>query len=360
MVEGKGRFAHGGDVYDASGNRIDAIDFSANLNPLGMPAEVVQRLSDAAASFDIYPDPQCRALRAALAAHHGIPPEYVLCTAGASDLIDRLCLTLLPENALVTAPCFSGYIQALERVGAHIVHHRLREEEGFNVTARILDELRATSLPSGAAFDVVVLCSPNNPTGLVLDSGLLRELLDAARETGTTVVLDECFLGFTDETSAVELCAENRHLVVVRAFTKMYALAGLRLGYGVCADVGLVHRLDEAGQPWAVSTPAQIAGQAALGVEGWHQRTREYVRAEREALRHGLESLGCTVVPGQANYLLFRCPIALCEPLRERGILIRCCDDYEGLDAAWYRVAVRTTDENAALLQAMKEVLDEG
>ncbi|MDO4890131.1 MAG: histidinol-phosphate transaminase [Coriobacteriaceae bacterium] len=351
-----GRFEHGANVYTEDGMRRDLLDFSANLNPLGMPDAVVRALRDAAGDFGIYPDPECRALVAALARHHGVDAAQIVCTAGASDLIARLCLVVKPENALVAAPCFSGYEQALEQVGARILRHALRAEDDFAMTPRIL---QAFTADAPARPNLVFLCSPNNPTGLVIDRTLLVHVLRATRETGAIVMLDECFLDFTDEPSAVGLCGEFPNLVVLRAFTKTYAMAGLRLGYGVCADGGLVARLRAVGAPWAVSTPAQVAGLAALSEAGWVERSRVYVRCEREALVAQLVARGLRVVPGQANYLLFQAPDGLYEPLLERGILIRRCQNYPGLDDTWYRVAVRTGEENATLLAALDAALSE-
>ena len=356
MVGRMGRFEHGADVYAEDGTRCELLDFSASLNPLGMPDAAVRALRDAVACFDIYPDPDCRALVAALARHHGVDAARIVCTAGASDLVMRLCLALKPERALVTAPCFSGYEQALELVGARVLRHALRAEDGFAVTPRILEALAGDS---AMRPNLVFLCSPNNPTGLVMDRALLRRVVRAARETGAVVVLDECFLDFTDAPSAVDLCGGFPNLVVLRAFTKIYAMAGLRLGYGVCGDVRLAARLQQAGAPWAVSTPAQVAGLAALSEPGWVERSRNFVRCEREALAAQLAARGLHVVPGQANYLLFQGPAGLHGPLLERGILVRRCQNFAGLDDTWYRVAVRIGAENAILLTALDAALSD-
>ena len=337
MVAPMGRFEHGADIYGADGSALPLVDFSANLNPLGMPEQVLAALRDGVSCYDVYPDPHCRALRAALAREHGVPEDYLVCTAGASDLIQRLCHVLRPEVALVPAPGFSGYEQALEQSGA-----------------RIATRGEGQPLP---VYQLCFLCNPNNPTGLTIDRPTLVAHLDEAQEMGAIVALDECFLDFTQEPSAIELCERYPNLVVIRAFTKLYAMAGLRLGYGVCADTYLVARLRAAGAPWAVSTPAQVAGVAALSVPGWAECTRAYVDRERAVLERGMRDLGLRVVPGKANYLLFQSAVPLYEPLLERGFLIRRCGNYQGLDDTWYRIAVRTTEENASLLQALGAVL---
>jgi len=136
----------------------------------------------------------------------------------------------------------------------------------------------------------------------------------------------------------------------------MYAMAGLRVGYGICSDEELVVRLAGAGQPWAVSGPAQVAATAALADSDWVQRTRCYVDEQRELLAGGLRECGMRVIPGRANYLLFQSGRALYEPLLQRGFLIRRCGNFQGLDESWYRIAVRTATENEAFLRALREV----
>ena len=387
MSDAMGRFEHGGDIYAHKG----AIDFSANINPLGMPGAVIEAIRQNASNYDVYPDHECRELRQAIAHAEGTRPEYVICTAGASDLIQRVCLAFRPRAALVTAPCFSGYEEALEQAGTTIVRHVLREEDEFNVTDAILGFTRigavtgrgqeapgsdeGVSESSGEAsgsggrasgladaprpqcpVDLVFLCSPNNPTGLTISRELLEQIIAEAHGAGVPVVLDECFLDFTQEQSAVDLCERFPNLIVMRAFTKLYAMAGLRLGYGICADADLLGRLKAMGQLWAVSTPAQVAGIAALGVPQWAEETRAYVDEQRARLAEGLEACGMRVIPGEANYLMFRSPQILYDELLARGFLIRRCENYVGLDSSWYRVAVRTEEENAAFLAALKEV----
>lgn len=346
-VEDMERFEHGGDIYGHPG----VVDFSANINPLGIPDAVVQAVRDCATQVDAYPDASCRELRAAIAQAEGVDAGSIVCTAGATDLISRVCLALKPAAALVTAPCFSGYEEALEQARARIVRHELREDEGFQLTERFVEDI-------GDDIDLVFLCSPNNPTGLTIPRDLVIRIAEAAAEAGAVVVLDECFLDFTREPSCVPLLERLPNLIVMRAFTKLYAMAGLRLGYGICADGDLVARIEQAGQTWAVSTPAQRAGVAALGVEGWTERTRAFVDEQRAVLVRELEALGLQVVPGEANYLLFRSGRELYGPLLERGFLIRRCENYVGLGPGWYRIAVRTEAENAALLEALRDVME--
>ena len=342
-------YTHGGDIwaYDRP-----MLDFSANLHPLGMPPQVAQAARDAVAGAVHYPDPLCRALRAAIARRDSVSEDQILCGGGAADLIVRLCLALRPKTALVTAPTFSEYEGGLNLVGCAVRRHMLRGEEDFDLTEAILPAITAD-------LDLLFLCTPNNPTGRLPDPALLRAVLRRCGETGTRLVLDECFLELTDGEAATDLLRENRQLFLLRAFTKTYAIPGLRLGYGLCADTALLDAMFRAGQPWAVSTVAQAAGVAACALPQWPEAGREFLRRERPKLLAGLRALGLTVWEGSANYLLFRAQgdFTLKERLEGQNILIRSCANYAGLGADYYRTAVRTGPDNEQLLRALKEVL---
>lgn len=339
------RFQHGGDTYGMS----DVVDFSASLNPLGMPVQVVRALKVSAASFEAYPDPHCRELVAALAEHERVPSERIVATAGASDAFARITEALKPRKVLVCSPCYSGYEQALRLVSPRVVHHTLVASENFDVTERILDYIES-------GIDLIVLCSPNNPTGRVVSEELLRKVLIAATSCEAKVLVDECFIDFTEAKSCAPMLDEFQNLIIVKALTKSHAMAGFRLGYCLSADLQLLEAIRAAGAPWAVSSPAQVAGVAALSVPRYLKLTREYVAEERERLENGLRECGMNVVPSHANFILFQSPQPLYNQLLEHGYVIRRCGNFRGLDSSWYRIAVRTTAQNKGFLSALQKV----
>ena len=341
-----GRFQHGGDTYGMS----DVVDFSASLNPLGMPVQVIRALKVAAASFEAYPDPQCRELVAALSDHEQVPAEHIVPTAGASDAFARISAALKPDKAMVCSPCYSGYEQALHLLRPRVVHHSLVARENFDLTERVLDYI-------DPEIDLIVLCSPNNPTGRVISHELLIKVLHEAERCGSRVLVDECFIDFTDSKSCTSLLEEFPNLVMVKALTKSHAMAGFRLGYCLSADSALVSELRASGAPWAVSSPAQVAGVAALSVSGYLELTREYVAKERQRLEEGLSECGMSVVPSHANFILFQSPVPLYDEMLARGYVIRRCENFRGLDDSWFRIAVRTTVQNKGFLAALEDVM---
>ena len=305
------KLVHGGDTvgYREKYGR-DALDFSANVSPLGTPEAVARAIGAAAYRADCYPDPLCRELCAALGETEGVPKDWILCGNGAADLIFRLALAKRPKHALVLAPTFAEYEAALETVGCDVRRYALNEANDFALTEDVLGAIQPP-------VEMVFLCQPNNPTGQAAHGGLF----------------------------------------ILKAFTKIYGMAGVRLGYGLCADATLLERMRRAGQPWAVSSLAQAAGLAALTQRDYVRQVRALIETERPYLLAGLRALGLRVIEGRANYLLFRADETLGERLEARGALIRRCGNYPGLDDTWYRTAVRTRRENDALLAALREVL---
>ena len=338
---------HGGDVYDGE----IRLDFSANTNPYGTPQAVLDAISAVLTQVHQYPDPYCRKLVETIADFEAVPKDWILCGNGAAELIYAYCEALRPRRAMELAPTFSEYSLALERVGCAVERYPLEKRNHFSLTEDFLPVLEH-SRP-----DVLFLCNPNNPTGQVIGMPLLESILKVCSGQGTSLFVDECFLDLSDDgVSLKEYLGEHPSLFILKAFTKSYGMAGLRLGYCLCADGELLEKMSHTVQPWNVSTLAQAAGAAALGQREFLRKTRALIPVERQWLQNQLEALGFWVCPSKANYLLFQGRPDLCERLRERGIAIRSCGNYHGLGRGWYRIAVRLPGENERLIQAMKEV----
>ena len=346
---------HGGDLVSAR-KLFDGtlLDVSVNLNPMGTPPQVLRATAEAMGRVEEYPDPQCRALRRAIADRDGVTPEQVFCGNGAAEVIFRLALALKPKIALLTAPTFSEYEDALTRVGCQCRFHTLRQENLFDVTGEILEEL-------APPVELVMLCNPNNPTGRLIPGEVLRKILNRCAQTGAVLAVDECFLPLAaEENGLAGLLQEAPNLFLLRAFTKTYAIPGLRLGYGL-GSPALIQRLEAWGPCWNVSVPAQAAGLACCQLPDWPADGRRILEVQRPLLEQGLTLLGCQVIPGSANYLLFRLP-GICdlkERLLHRGVLLRSCANYRGLGPDWYRAAVRQPADNEAFLRILRAELEE-
>lgn len=345
---------HGGDWagYRARFGH-DALDFSANVSPLGLPQGVADAIVAALPTADRYPDPLCRELRTALSRAEQLPEPWILCGNGAADLIYRLVWALKPLRALLPAPTFAEYAAALESVGCEVKRKTLHEADDFAVTEAFVQAVNQS-------IDLVFLCQPNNPTGQITPPELVQRLVRRCADCGAVLVVDECFLDFLqqrDALTAKPLLQAAPNLVILKAFTKLYAMAGVRLGYALCSNTALLAKMQAAGQPWGVSSLAQAAGAAALRETAYADAVRALIADQRPKLAAGLRALGLQVIEGSANYLLFRAPETLGAALQQRGVCLRSCGNYPGLSVGWYRTAVRTAPENEQLLQTMREVL---
>lgn len=347
---------HGGNIY---GNEIE-YDFSVNLNPLGPPKSVQDALVAALNHVEEYPDPEYRELRRGLANYWQLAEEQLVLGNGASELIPGIIRTLAPKTCMVTAPCYSGYETALNAAAPSCRIHRipLRAEDDFILPENICQEI-ARVKPN-----LLILTNPNNPNGKRISANRLREIADACRTAGTMLLVDECFLALSGgEKDSLIHCIRSESLpaVVLRAFTKTFAIPGVRLGYAVCS-APMAERIQRELPEWNLSVFTQYAGRAALetvagGTSGYLAASVEMIAREREFLSEELEKLGFRVFPSDANYILFQSrDWELHQKLLDKGILIRDCRDYHGLTAGFYRTAVRTHRENTALLRCLRNI----
>lgn len=348
---------HGGDIVGfAERYGRKPLDFSVNTNPFGFSPNAQRALLHIAGRACEYPDPLYRKLRTAIADHEHIPMEWVACGNGAADLIWRIVYAKRPRKALVTAPTFSEYEMALSTVDCYVEHYILSSDNGFRLDDGILNQIIQ-------GLDILFLCNPNNPTGLTIDQTLLQKIVDRCYTCNVLLVVDECFLGFLPTSEQLTLnpnLSSNSKLVILKAFTKLYGMAGLRLGYCLCSDETFLSDLCKVGQCWPVSVAAEEAGIAALKDTAFVEETLSYLPVERERMRKAMEQLDLRVYPGKANYLFFYTDIPnYQERLAEHGILVRNCSNYMGLKDGYYRAAVLTAKNNDRLLAAMKQLREE-
>ena len=337
---------HGGDIY---GKNI-SLDFSANINPFGMPEGVKAALEAAVKTAEIYPDPYCRVLRESIANYEGVKSENILCGNGAEELIFAFAHSLNKEKpALIIEPTFSEYAAALRAAGADYQSYILSKKNAYHLTQDILKL-------DFSDYSALFLCSPNNPTGFLAEPAIL----EAIAATGIRLLLDVSFLDFTQNPHVydiAQLLQKYPNVCVLRSMTKTYAIAGVRLGYALCSDSAFLEGMAQKTPCWNVSAFAQQAGVAALGEQGRLRESILEIADIKEALVCRLNKLGITVFKGEANYLLLYSDKPLYQALLARGILVRDCSDFEGLKSGFIRISVRKQEENERLLAALKEIL---
>lgn len=356
---------HGGDIYGASEKlgvtQKEIIDFSANISPLGLPKSVKEAVISELDNALHYPDTENRRLRTAVSKAFSkkgfeLTPDMLICGNGAADIVYRFVYAAKPKKALVIHPTFVEYEEALRCVGTEIEGYELNHDN-FEIGMDILEKIRP-------GISAVFICNPNNPTGVITDKELLFDVIKKAGKAGAFVVLDECFLDFSENENQLTMAGvleDAPHLVILRSFTKMYAMPGLRLGFAMTSNRALIEKMKKCGQSWPVSTTAESAGIAALLAEEYHREVIEYVSRERAWIEKELSSLGIFYIRSHANYILIRVPHVkdLYGQLLKEHIIIRRCENYVNLDGSYYRIAVNGHDKNVCLIESLKKILEE-
>ncbi len=348
---------HGGNIGNLARTsgipEKEILDFSANINPLGPPEWLRPLISSRLSGLVHYPDPECTALTEAFCARWGVSPDEVLFGNGSTELLYLIPRAFGKERALIAVPAYADYASACEQAGIPAKKWLLKEEEGF-----ALDLVALEGCIAGE--ELVFLGQPNNPTGLCVEAKELRGL--ARRHPAALFVVDEAFADFVDGIGRL-VSDRPENIIVLGSLTKFYAIPGLRLGFaaGSPGRIGVLRRMMP---PWSVNSLAQAVGEAALRDRDFEEKSRACVTTARARLEAGLKQLpGLFVYPGKANFLLVRIDRgdldapALAGRLLQKGIAIRVCGNFEGLDGRFFRVAVRTEEENGRLCEALSPVL---
>ena len=338
---------HGGDVYR---NEV-RLDFSVNLNPFPMPAKVAEAMHDGLSEISQYPDPSQQKLREGIALFEGMSAENIVCGNGASELLMASVHAVMPRKALVTAPCYAGYAVALKAADAKIEEYHTDEKKDFAVDEGILDKI-------DDSIDMVFIADPNNPNGMLTEPELKTAIASRCAECGAVLVIDECFYPLTEAGITRSLVTDDA--VHLRAFTKTFAIPGIRLGYMLSKDMVMLDKIRKHMPEWNVSRIAERTGEAAAEVlesADYLADSVRMIKQEREYLTEKLGKLGIKVYRSDTNYLLLKSRPDLYEKLLERGILIRKCANFSGLSDTYFRIAVRQHKDNEELINVLGKVL---
>jgi len=340
---------HGGDVWEQGVPVSEILDFSANINPRGLPVGARERLIRNAADsrlLSFYPDPSARALRKAISQYIDCPPEYIVIGPGAESLLAPIFRHLNCKRALVPVPAFSEYRRVCAQENVEFVPFPLLRSEGFRLPVPHF-------LKSTDGCDLILVNNPHNPTGALMTASIL--------EAGVPVIVDEAFIDYAAGASVVREAVGRRGLIVVRSLTKFFGCPALRVGYAV-AHPDTIHGIRELLPTWPVTQLALDALEEAVLDKEYARLSREENETERAWLSARLSELGLEVFPSAANYLFIELDAGMpsSSELRARlmaghKILIRNCDSYEGLECGrYFRVAVRSRQDNGRLVEALK------
>ena len=338
---------HGGDIYR---NQI-RLDFSVNTNPLGMPDSVREALHQAVEEAEHYPDIHAKELTKAVAERLRISEKRLVFGNGASELFHAVLNAVKPSKILIPVPSFLGYEEAAKAMDCEVIFYEMKKEEKFSLTERILDTL-------DESISLVFLANPNNPVGNLVEPELIFKIAEKCRQCDIALVLDECFMELTGKEmthSFFYQLDEFPNVVVVRAFTKLYAIPGVRLGYLICEQT-LAEKIRLQLPEWNLSVFAQRAGVAAIKEQEYVARAVVCIQTQRLFLCEELKAAGCNVFDSDADYLLFYSEKKLYELFLQRGILIRDCSNFRGLQRGYYRIAVKSEEQNRIFADVLRDI----
>ncbi|MDO8282183.1 MAG: threonine-phosphate decarboxylase CobD [Thermodesulfovibrionia bacterium] len=346
---------HGGNIYriaeelGVSESRL--IDFSASINPLGISDKVKDVINRELNGLVNYPDPDTKMLRHKIAEHNGIDPETIICGNGSTELIYLIPRALKPRKVLIPAPTFSEYERACRLSSKlRVESYELKKENGFEV---IPDKF----IKAMQGCDMAFLCNPNNPTGHLLEKHDVLMIAEAAKKMKCYLIVDEAFIDFVPEGSVIRDVQENPYLIVLRSMTKFYALTGLRIGYGVFHK-DLIERIKEFKEPWTVNHLAQKTAIAAIADDEYAVETHDLIKREKEFLEKSFQELNIKYLPSSVNYYLLKMenPERIVSALNAKGILVRDCSNFRGLEGSYIRVAVKSRSDNEMLLKELSKL----
>ncbi len=336
------RYAHGGQVYDAAGKIGSWLDFSANINPLGLSEKILSTLTENLRGVVNYPDPNASELKRAISQRYDVPEKNLVVLNGAAEFFYLYLNVVRPKRVVLPVPSFSEYERAARAAGCHVEYFFARAEENFSLD---VEKLAVT------AEDCVILGRPNNPTGNLLAAEKILRLAEVS-----SVIVDESFIDFLDAESVRNFVSEK--ISVVRSLTKIFAIPGLRLGFALVEE-NLARRLNLSKDVWNVNFLAQKAGVAALADEEFLRRTRAWLAVEKKFFTERLGTLrGVKIFPPSANFVLFRHARAeeILHSLRREKILLRSCANFAGLDGSYLRSAIRSREENLKLFNVLEKI----
>ena len=340
--------------YDLDERRI--IDFSSNINPLGFPSSVTKLLMKDTSTIARYPDTHSTNLRKVIAPRIGADLKNIIVGNGSTELIYLLPRVFKPRVALILQPTFTEYQSSLFSSGCALRYLSLKERYHFRAD---IDKVVA-SLPK---IDILYICNPNNPTGVLLNKDVLKPLIDEAGKRNVLLVVDESFMDFSGDDSLAEEAVKREKLIVLHSMTKFFGIPGLRLGYLV-AHGKTAERINKHKEPWSVNILAQRIGLACLEDDAFSARTRQFVAQERHYLYDQLNSIeGLKAYDSSANFLLSKIvkkgltSTELYSALAREGILIRDCRSFRGMGAKFIRLAVKKRKQNQRLIKSLKSIV---
>lgn len=365
---------HGGNIHKIfrEKNIKEILDYSSNINPYGVPESLKQKIAENIGILERYPDPDYVELREKLAELNKVDISNITVGNGATESIFLFMKVLKPENVLIVSPTFGEYERAVrawdssENREIEIEYFELEEKDEFRLNiGKLKKELEKK-------YDLAIICNPNNPTGKFLKMAETEEILRECNKYDTKLFIDEAFIEFLEDglkESVVNSGENKKNLFVTRAFTKFFAIPGLRLGYGIYFDKSLEKKIAEKKEPWSVNNIAEMAGITVLDDTEYIEKTLNWITEEKKYMYEKLdEILGIKPYKTEVNFICVKIKDELFskglnvkklrEKMMEEGILIRDASNFKFLDERFFRLAIKDRRSNDRVIEALKKNLE--
>lgn len=350
---------HGGNIYKLKREKgIEVLDYSANINPMGLSDRLKEAVIENLSILEKYPDPDYLEMKEVIAKHNKVEVENIVVGNGATEIMFLYAKNLKPKKVLIVSPTFAEYERALKTVNCEIDYFQLKEDEDFVLNLPRLQETLDRT------YDLLVVCNPNNPTGKFIDKLILNDLAVYCKNKGVSILLDEAFIEFVDgsmERSLVEYRHEN--VFIVRALTKFFAIPGLRLGYGITFDEKLKGKIEGNREPWSVNAIAELATKVLLEDSEYIKKSEDWIREEKRFMYEGLEQIkGIKPYVTETNFILVKLINDMkVEEFRGKmislGVLVRDASNFNYLDNRYFRLAIKDRENNKKVLRCVEDAI---
>ena len=378
---------HGGNIYKVfrEKNIKEILDYSSNINPYGIPESLKSRIIENLEILERYPDPDYVELREKLANLNNVNLSDIILGNGATEIIFLFMKVINPKKILIVSPTFGEYERAVKAVGTsrnsidlscsddnknienkeiEIEYFELKESDDFKLNiGNLKNQLEKK-------YDLLIICNPNNPTGKFLKLAQTEEILKECNKYDTKLFIDEAFIEFLADgmkESIINTEENKKNLFVTRAFTKFFAIPGLRLGYGMYFDKELEQKISEKKEPWSVNNIAELAGLTVLDDTEYIEKTLKWITKEKIYMYEKLNEIsGIKVYETEVNFITGKIDEKLFseglnvkilrEKMLEQGILIRDASNFKFLDERFFRLAIKDRASNDRVIEVMKEI----
>lgn len=354
---------HGGNIYKLKREgKEDILDYSSNINPLGVPKSFYEAVIKNFSILERYPDINYTELREKIGQYNNVESKNIIVGNGATEVLFLFVKAEKPKKVLVIAPTFAEYERALKNIDCNIDFFELKEEDNF-----ILDKENFINyIKNNKNYDLVVMCNPNNPTGKFISKENIFEINKELEKRNTKLFIDESFIEFIkdwEEKTAKNFKAKN--IFILRALTKFFALPGLRLGYGICFDEKIIDEINKIREPWSVNAFADLGGKIILDDKEYIKNTENWIAEERNFFTSELQKFEnenkLKVYETETNFILIKLKEITAEKFRnlmiEKNILVRDASNFKFLNKNFVRLAIKDREKNEKVIKAVKEVL---